>query len=141
MEWTAIVFVIVFTVLGVIVWALLDPDEQRSKYFNKLLASRAPVSDKELYDRFFGDDMPCDIPASVRRILAHYMDYPADKILPDDDLMFYWRELDLVDVFRDLEDEFSIRISQADLTVSACTVRSFSDLVQRLNKTKSKNSN
>lgn len=129
--------VIVFAVLVALLWTLFDPDERRRKSFEQQLTAREPVNDAEVHQRFFGSNVPCSVPGSVRRILAAHMDYPADKILPDDDLMFFWRELDLVHLFNDLEQEFNIRITQSDIKDCICTLRWFVDLVIRLSNSSS----
>lgn len=115
-------------------WMLLDPDTQQQRYFEKLLVERDPVDDVTLHRRYFDSKMAFDIPGRVRRVLATHMDYPAEEMLPDDDLMFYWRELDLTYVFQDLERDFKIRIDHTDLKHRACTVRGFSELVNDLTK-------
>jgi hypothetical protein len=129
--------VIVFAVLVALLWTLFDPDERRRKSFELQLTVREPVNDSEVHQRFFGSNVPCTVAGSVRRILATHTGYPAAKILPDDDLIFFWRELDLVRVFNDLEEEFNIRITQSDIRRCTCTLRSFVDLVVRLSNSPS----
>jgi hypothetical protein len=60
------------------------------------------------------------------------MGYQAEKMLPDDDLMFFWADLDMVELVRDLEQEFGIEITRADAaSVASCTIRAVTDLVAR----------
>jgi hypothetical protein len=129
--------VIVFAVLAALLLALFHPDERRQKSFEQQLADRHPVNDSEVHQRFFGPDVPAAVPGSIRQILARHMEYPADKILPDEDLIFFWREMDLVYVFNDLEKEFHIHITQSDVEDCKCSVRSFVDLVIRLSNSSS----
>jgi hypothetical protein len=130
MEW---LIILILAVLALAVWSLLDPDERRARQFRDELANRQPIDDTDLCRLYFSADMALEIPGYVRQSLATEMGYSAAKILPDDDLMFFWRDVDLVDVVRDWEGKFGIRITQEDASSAAkCTVRSFAELINRL---------
>jgi len=126
--------IIILAVVGLLLSMLLHPDERRARFYEKQFSVRDALNDADLHRQYFTADMPLQTPARVRRILAEHMGYPADKILPDDDFMFYWREIDLEDVFKDLEEEFNISVTQSEIRNSTCTVRSLADLVNRLSK-------
>ena len=130
--WGYVGFLAIFAVIAVLVW-FLDPNLRRGRVFTVELATREPVSNEELFARHYApDEITYDVPGRVRRVFARHMDYPAEKLLPDDDLMFFWDELDMIDLIRDLEQEFGIEITKADVeTVTSCTIRAVSHLVSR----------
>ena len=103
------------------------PAARKAGRFEAELAVRDPVSDEELFRRFFtAADEFAHVPGPVRRSFAKHMEYPAEKMLPDDDLDFFWYDLDIVDVIRDLEAEFGIKFSAKDpawTTLNKCTIR------------------
>ena len=107
-----------------------DPDLRRWRAFDTEIEVREPVPDNEMISRYFAeDDVSPDVPANVRRIFARHMDYPAEKLLPDDNFAFFWAELDMVDLIRELESRFGIAITQADAEPTPCTIRAVSTLV------------
>jgi acyl carrier protein len=120
------------------VWVVLfHPDERRRRQYESLLASREPVTDEQLSQQFFnaGEIAP-EIPGAIRTIFAKHMSYHAVKMLPDDDLNFYWNEIDMVDLVREVESRFGISISDLDAEHCRCTIRSVSMLVQSKYATK-----
>lgn len=130
--WGCVGFLAMLAAIAVLVW-LLDPNLRRGREFTAALATREPVSDEELFARhYYPDEAFANLPGRVRRVFARHMGYPAEKLLPDDDLLFFWAELDMVDLIRDLESEFGIEITNADVaTVPRCTIRAVSHLVSR----------
>ncbi len=130
--WGCVGFLALLAVGAVLAW-LLDPNRRREREFTAELATREPVSDEELFARYYAaGEAAADAPGRVRRVFARHMDYPADKLLPDDDLLFFWDELDMIDLIRDLEREFGIEITNTDVaTVPSCTIRAVSHLVSR----------
>ncbi len=130
--WGGVGFLSLFAVIVVLVW-LLDPNLRRSREFTAELAAREPVSDEDLFGRHYAPgEVTAEVPGRVRRVFARHMDYPAEKLLPDDDLSCFWAELDMIDLIRDLEREFGIEITNADvMTVPNCTIRAVSHLVSR----------
>lgn len=69
----------------------LDPCQREGRKFEAELTTREPVSDAEMVARYFAtDEVAPEIPAKARRVFAQYMPYPAEKLLPDDDFMFYF---------------------------------------------------
>jgi hypothetical protein len=126
--WAGLLLLI--AVVAVLV-GLLDPNLRRGRDYAKKLAAREAVTEDELFVRYFDEnDVTPDVPGRVRMLFAKHMGYRADKMLPDDDLMFFWYDLDMIELVRDLEREFGIAISDADLEgVSGCNVRAVSRLV------------
>jgi hypothetical protein len=55
--------------------------------------------------------------------------YPAEKLLTDDDLMFFWADLDPAVLFEKLESRFGISISREEAERPPCTIRAVSLLV------------
>jgi acyl carrier protein len=126
MQWLIIPIVIV--VLFVLWWL-----DSAKRHYKKLLNSRDPVSDEQLVRQYFdADRISPKIPGAVREIFAQHMGYPAEKMLPDDDLTFYWADLDQAELVRDLESQFNIVVSDEDAEATKNTIRSVSNLVSRL---------
>jgi acyl carrier protein len=125
MTWPILVAVIV----GIALFAWFDPDECARREYNKLMASRDPVSDSELLKYFNPVEMSSDVPGTIREMFARHMDYPAEKMLPDDDLNFYWNEIDMIDIVREIEEHFGITIYDKDAEKTRPTIRSVSELV------------
>src|SRR5438105_3762683 len=105
-------FLALLPVIAVLVWFIGD---HREREYLAELATRELVSEEELFCRYFvdGESAP-DVPGRVRRVFAQNTGYPEYKILPDDDLTFFWFELDMIPLIRDLEREFGIEITDAD---------------------------
>jgi hypothetical protein len=128
--WSYFGYLALFAVVAVFVW-LFDWSFRRGRAFMAELTARLPVPDDKLFDQYFAnEEMGIDIPWRVRRIFAKHMNYPANKLLPDDDLSFFWNDLDMIDLIRDLELEFGIEFTDADISsVPNCTIRAVSRLV------------
>jgi acyl carrier protein len=114
-----------------VLFAWFHPDERRERQYKSLLVSREPVTDGQLTQQFFNaGEIASEIPGAIRSIFAKHMSYPAVKMLPDDDLNFYWNEIDMVDLVREVESRFGIFISDLDAKHCRCTIRSVSMLVE-----------
>jgi hypothetical protein len=124
---------VIVAVLGLVVWLLmwrLDPSLRRTREYEAELATREPLPDADMIARHFAmDDVAAEVPSRVRRVFAKHMDYPAEKLLPDDDFAFFWAELDMVDLVRELESGFGIAITNAEAERTPCTIREVSLLV------------
>jgi hypothetical protein len=116
---------------GVGVALYFHPHARSARRYEADLFSREPIGDRELFRRYFAPgEVADDVPGRVRRVFAKHMSYSADRMQPNDDLTFFWAELDLVDLVRDLDREFGIKIAAADVaTLTACTIRAFVMLV------------
>ena len=67
----------------------------------------------------------------MRNILAQHMRFPAAKLLPDDDFMRYWHELDAIDLITEIETAFGVKFSDADLErTRVVSIRTLLQLVQ-----------
>ena len=125
-QWRAVTLVLLVSLI--VAW--FHPDEVEARHYSRILDNRKETDDEELFNRYFNSAaMAPDIPGRVRRIFAKHMYYAADKMLPDDDLNFFWNEADLEDVILDLQADFEIKIMSEDLT-PPCTIRTFCNLVQ-----------
>lgn len=104
--------------------------DQRYDDFERTLATRIPLADDELFRRFFAvGEAAEDVPLRVRRLFAKHTQYPAEKLLPDDDLAFFWEEMDQGELIDDLEKEFDITISPEEATRNPGTIRALALLV------------
>ena len=119
--------------LAVMVWLLmwwLDPSLRRRREFQAELATREPLPDAEMVTRYFADDVgTAEVSAEVRRVFARHMEYPAEKLLPDDDLLFFWAELDMAEFVEELQSGYGISISPLESELTPCTIRAVSALV------------
>ena len=104
------------------------PDAEQK--FVREIYNRESVSDSEMISRYFaGDDISPDVPIQVRQALASQTGYPADKLLPDDDLAFFADEFDTIPLVRELESRFGITIADEDSERTACNIRAISLLI------------
>ena len=126
-----------FAAAVVVVWRLvwwLDPDLRRDRKFETELLARELLTDDGMISRYYAsDNVAPEVPAKVRRLFAKYMDYPAEKLLPDDDLTFFWVEQDMVELIKELESEFGITITDTLANQTSCTIRAVSQLVANFN--------
>ena len=117
--------------------ALVDPELRWRRAYAAEIRRRPPVPDAELFDRFFaGSDVPPDVPARVRRLLAAEAGYPADKVLPDDDFTCHWCELDGRPFLDAVEREFGVRWGADDVARTPATVRGVSRFVTDARRTR-----
>jgi len=127
------ILIAVFWLLFAIIWLLawrLDPDLQRGREYEEELAIRKPLSDAEMIRQYFAaDTIDPEVPVKVRRLFAKYTEYPVEKLLPDDDLGFFWADMDMVELIEELESGFDFKITSADLKRTPCTIRAASQLV------------
>src|SRR6516165_8386764 len=101
------------------------------RQFEAELKDRESVPDEELVSRYFDERATAaNVPGEVRRVFAKHMGYPADKLFPDDDLTFFWAELDMVDLINELESVFEIRFCREELARTPCTIRAVAILVR-----------
>jgi hypothetical protein len=107
---------------------------REEREFEARLAAREPMSDEEMLSRFFevGEVLP-EVPGPVRRALADFCDYPAEKLQPDDDLGVSWayREVDMADFFEGLEEEFGIKLVGAEEQGLPFSIRGLSHQVTK----------
>ncbi|GEM_PF-3583470 len=116
-------------VICVLMW-LLDPNLRRGRAFHAELALRESVPDGEMLRRYFAEsEESSHIPREIRRIFAKHMGYPAEKLLPDDDFAFFWDELDMGDLAKEVEVGFSITFTVGD-ELTPCTIRAASAMVE-----------
>ena len=117
---------------GLLLFAYFNPNARDERRYKALLVERESVDDEALFEAYFrAEEVASDIPGSVRAIVAKHMEYPAEKMLPDDDLMFYWDEVDAIDLILEIEERFGIKITEADTEHKMFTIRGISRLVQR----------
>jgi hypothetical protein len=130
--WTWVALAIAIPVFWLLILLLirLDPDLRRCWQYEAELATREPLSDAAMIRRYFAeDDIDLEVPAQVRWVFAKHTGYPAEKLLPDDDLAFFWADLDMAELIEELESGFGFTITSADLKRTPCTIRAASHLV------------
>lgn len=130
MHWVIPLLMIVVLTVAAALYAYWNYDARMRRRYEAEFATREQVNDDELFRRFFdsGETAP-DVPGEVRRTFAKYMGYPAQKLLPDDDLSFFWAEMDMADLIRELETAFGIEITGEDAANTPCTIRAVTSLV------------
>jgi acyl carrier protein len=126
----AVVILAVFLLVVVILSWVFDPSERPLRQFKSVLAARESLSDSAMMSQYFSPDFAGhDVPGTVRRIIGEQLGFPADKLLPDDDLSGCYPDLDLIELVRELEEEFEVTISDEDAEQTAFTIRSLSELM------------
>lgn len=122
-------FIVVCVAVWLLVWRF-DPNVRRWREYKAELAVLQPTSDADLVSGYFaaGEADP-NVPADVRRVFAKHTGYPSAKLLPDDDLAFFWAELDMADLINELESSYGIAITDEDAERTPCTIRAVSRLV------------
>jgi hypothetical protein len=107
-------------------------DSAESQAFRKELRERAALSDAEFYARYYeGSGIPSDIPARVRRTL-YSLDSLFEGAIPTDHLCLLYDELDFLDVVKEIEQEFKLRLTKADwATVGVGTLDNLIRVVHR----------
>lgn len=118
-------------VVSLLVW-WVDPSLRHLRRFAADLKDREPLSDAAMVSGFFAaTDIEPEVPAQVRLVFGKHMGYPAEKLRPDDDLEFFWAELDMSGLIKELESVFGITIMASEAAGTPCTIRGVSLLVAR----------
>ena len=113
-----------------IAYAWWHPSERQCRKFKRELAAREALSDSEMIFQYFAKDhLASEVPARVRESFAKHTGYPVEKLRPDDDLTFFWYELDLAPLVKELESQFGIKFTSEELERTPCTIRDVSLLV------------
>lgn len=119
-------------VLAFLLLVLLDADFRRERAFALEMRSRKPLEDAELVNRYYPTDSSAGaVAVEVRRIFASNTGYATKKLLPDDDLSFFWAEMDALELFLQLESTFQIKISEADAAHTPCTIHAVTQFIVR----------
>jgi hypothetical protein len=115
MSFQPVILIIVVTIGFLLVW-WLDPTLRWLREFKAELKARKSLADDEFYEKFFANQsIPAHIPIRLRQTFANHMAYPAEKLLPDDDLSTYWHDLDAADIIREIQVECGVTFTDADL--------------------------
>ena len=120
-------------VIIAIVWLMqrFDPSLREQREFEAKLRERQPLNDEKFAVKIGNNDTVNDAASRVRKLFAKHTGYPGDRLLADDDLAFFWAELDGNDLIKDLEREFSLAISVQEAEVTRCTIRAVTLLIMR----------
>jgi acyl carrier protein len=107
----------------------LDAGERE---FNEAYRSRKPLSDDAMIELYF-QDSPIDpnVAITVRKITAEQLQYERERLLPDDDFMFVFAEVDAIEFIMELEEAFDIEIPDSDSSKTPPTIRAMAELVRR----------
>jgi len=127
--WQFFGFAALIVVGGALAW-WLDPYLRQCRKFKSELAAREPLSDSEMISQSFAaSDIAAEVSARVRLLFAKHMAYPSEKLRPDDDLTFFWFELDMAPLIEELESGFAIKFAPEETERTPCTIRAVSLLV------------
>ena len=102
-DWLILLLVLV---VAVILATFVDPESRAERRYCKELKLRPPVSDEELVSRFFGPEMPPEIPIRIRRLVGTQLSLPVDRLLPDDEFMVVFGDLDFYELILEVEEVF-----------------------------------
>lgn len=119
-----VAWVVAFTAcLAVLGW-MLTADLRKFRKFAAAVRARPPVAEEEFASRYFRcEHVPVEVAERVRQVFGRFTGFPAENILPDDDLQPFI--LGIEDEFiAALEEEFSIRVPEAEAVKMRATVRS-----------------
>ena len=103
---------------------------RRARAFKAEVVGRQPVPDAELADRYFAGGVSPDVPARVRRLFADHTGYPRERLLPDDDLSFFWEDTDPSPLVHALEEEFGVALPDDRLAAIRPTIRDVVTLIE-----------
>ena len=114
-----------------ITWILLrlDPLLREQRVFEVKLRERAHLNDVLFAAEVGGGGEVYVAAARVRALFARHTGYPVAKLLPDDDLGFFWAELDAKELIDDFEREFGVAITKTEAERTRCTIRAVTLLV------------
>jgi hypothetical protein len=102
---------------------------RRARDFEAKLAARPPLSDADLAERIFACGVTPELPGRVRHLFADNTGYAHDRLLPDDDLSFYWEDIDPTPLVETLEQEFCVTLPEDRLVAIRPTIRALSILI------------
>jgi len=132
---TYIVRGVLITIYIVLIYAFYKykSDKYGWRHWSKVCCQRRPLNDCELYDNYFSNsNIPRELPGTVRSRLAEIAELPANKLLPDDDLWYFFRDLEGVEFFMKLESTYQIDIPNDEMATQAqMTVRWITEAVGR----------
>jgi hypothetical protein len=97
--------------------------------FDQAYQQRRPLNDQDMYDLYMADSsVEPEVVFRVRRIFGRQFSLDHKRILPDDDFVRIYEELDLEFVFEDVEDAFDVDLD--DVSPIKGRVRTFAEIVQ-----------
>lgn len=92
--------------------------------------ARLHVDDKIFYDSYYaGTGIPNDIPIRLRRLVAHQLGRPWEKVVPSDNLPSIDPELDMYELLVEIDEEFKVSIAETEV---AGQLDTFDSIVQCL---------
>ncbi len=102
--------VAIFAVVTIVTWLSFWPERR----FRREIAERESLDDARFLQEFYADrQIPSDIPLRLRPIYCKFFEIEVGKLRPQDrppEIV----ELDTVDLIRDIETEFGVKISDED---------------------------
>lgn len=104
---------------------------RRMRALRTTIGRRTAISDEEVVARYFPDgEMTVEVLSFVRQMFATIIGVSSDRLLPDDDLTFFFEELDMVEDFKEWEQKFEIKIDDADAVATKGTLRGIAKLIK-----------
>jgi len=100
--------------------------------FSRDYEARSPLSDEQMIREYFSEsNIDPQIPIRIRRIFGHQFQLDSERLRPDDDFGAIYADLDFVEFFNEVEQEFDITISNDEACAIKGTILALSELVQR----------
>jgi acyl carrier protein len=72
--------------------------------------------------------MPPEIPVRIRRVVGTQLGLPIERLLPDDEFMVVFGDLDFYELILEVEEEFGTKLDKHQLN-NPQTLRGLSELV------------
>src|SRR5262249_20793646 len=94
-----------------------DPARRARRPFDDAMSRRAPVTEEQYDERFFAEaGVPRDLPLRLRALYAKHVRFPADLILPSDQLtQLACDSFDVMDLVLDIERAFGVQLTNEEL--------------------------
>ena len=100
----------VLAIATIATWISFSPERK----FRREYEQRESLADAQFFNKFYAEtNVPADIACRLRPIYCKFFDLDVGKLRPQDRPPEYV-ELDMIDLVRDIETEFSVKISDDD---------------------------
>jgi acyl carrier protein len=120
----------VLGIIGIKAVDLLWPSEEWR--FHRDYETRSLLTDEQMIREYFSEtNIDPQIPIRIRRIFGHQLQLDSERLRPGDDFAAIYADLDFVEMFDEIEEEFGIAISNEELSAINGTILSLSELIQR----------
>lgn len=94
--------------------------------------TRETLTDQQMIHQYFSESgIDPQIPIRIRRIFGHQFQLDPERLRPDDDFGAIYADLDFVEFFNEVEEEFGVTISNDEACAIKGTISALSELVHR----------